>query len=113
MKRFISFFWCRILFVTPLLIIGCYRKSEGVEGKRGSLNSAVLQQIGPEFSNVNHEVTGAMHRYLEKKGALPTRVEQLVTEGYLKKLPSLPPGKIFFINTNNLQVEMIDPAEAH
>jgi hypothetical protein len=59
-------------------------------------------------SNVNHEITGAMHQYIDKKGALPDRLDQLVAEGFIKKLPAPPAGKRFFINTNNLQVEMVD-----
>ncbi len=83
-------------------------KSAGDSAAAGAVPTTAQAQADLIAPNVNHEVTAAMHRFLEQKGALPERLDQLVAGGFLKRLPAPPHGKTLVINTNNLQVEIVD-----
>ena len=91
------------LLATVLPLAGC----GGKKAANADLQQA-LEQMDPALAGVNHEITGAMHRYLDKIGKLPDELDELVTKGYLKKLPTPPPGKHFFINRTNYQVEIVE-----
>lgn len=57
---------------------------------------------------VDRRLTEALQRYNEAKGKMPDTFQVLVTEKYLKALPTPPAGKRYAIDRPHMQVVVID-----
>ena len=57
---------------------------------------------------VDRALTEALQRYNEATGKMPSDFSVLVTQKYLKALPTPPPGKRFALDRPHMQVVVID-----
>ena len=84
---------------------GCGKKPTGVEGKAVVVDA----QVHPENQQqILTELTGAVHRCWQEKGRRPQTLDEVVAAGFLKSIPTPPPGKRFVIDPRAAQVVLTD-----
>lgn len=54
------------------------------------------------------EMTAALESWYTSRGVAPKNIQELVKAGFIKKLPTPPPGKDFAIDAKNLKVIVVD-----
>ncbi len=54
------------------------------------------------------EMSYAVQAWFTSRGAAPKSLEELVKAGFIKKLPTPPPGQQFALDTQNLRVVLVN-----
>jgi hypothetical protein len=54
------------------------------------------------------EMTAALEAWFTSRGSAPANLQELVKAGFIKKMPTPPPGKEFAIDAKNLKVVLVD-----
>ena len=54
------------------------------------------------------EMTGAVQAWVTSRGEAPKNFQEMIKVGFIRKMPTPPPGKEFAIDAKNLQVVLVD-----
>ncbi|MBC8095178.1 MAG: hypothetical protein H7Y43_05150 [Akkermansiaceae bacterium] len=66
----------------------------------------IAPPAGPDFGPLLEQLTQAARRYSVERRQVPKSVEDLVTAGYLTRVPPAPTGKQFVINPKSIEVTL-------
>jgi hypothetical protein len=99
----------RLFFLTwtlVLLLAGCGGRSSAPEAadNPGLVDGAGEQGGEADLSGVLAVMTQALRKYSVENRQVPASLEELVTAGYIDRIPPAPQGKRFVIDAKNVQV---------
>ncbi len=97
-----------LLLMTCLVLLSCLgcgktsSKSAAASGATNAGSSAAVSAA--TLATVLEELTQALRKFGVEQRRVPASLNELVTAGYIQKVPQPPPGKAFAIDPKNLRV---------